>query len=713
MLFQKLIINELHIKPKNRHSKIDYEQIVEYIVQKNMFSQIKLQNLNLKNITINSNSKNSLKIKSVNLEDLYMKNNNLYNLNIDLKTANNHLKFTGSLFEKYNFKWNVNIKNLQEFSNYTGNIISKGNVTGNSKNLKVKGFLKISNLKFGSNEINGLKGKIDLDLSNNKISYVNTSAKQIRLNDYSIRAINLKTKIKKEKQNNEDLYLISTNINPFSVVILETYQNKVFNFKKSALKIVINPKNISSKLKLLLENQKNPINAKLNINENNEIKGQIKWNTNNLSFISTLVPEITKFKGQLNTKTNISGTLSNPVFQINATLKNASTNIPYLNLHLNNIEVVGIGNNNAIYYNSVIHSGKGILEVTGKTDFNYPLFQTNMNIEGDNFLSINTDTLKVISSPKVILYLNSDGLNVKGDVTIPRATIKSYKSNDIETLPNNVVFINNPSSLRELFVNNNNFQFNYDISFTLGNNVNIDTKNLIALMNGSIKVQTMPQGIIATGILRIVDGRYNAYGQSLTITKGNLIFTNSPITNPILDIIASRKFHSITTNDTIDGNENLVVGAHVKGTADNPQITLFSNPNNLSQKDILSYLAIGQPSDQLTGNKLDLLLRAVQAISFGNEIGNLSNGIRQKLGLSFNIQTLPYNDDTDKKLTSDTLLTIGKYLSPSLYISYSFGIYSKLSSFRIRYKLWKKLSIETESDTENLGIDLMYNSYLF
>ena len=90
--------------------------------------------------------------------------------------------------------------------------------------------------------------------------------------------------------------------------------------------------------------------------------------------------------------------------------------------------MVGIGNNNAIYYNSVIHSGKGILEVTGKTDFNYPLFQTNMNIEGDNFLSINTDTLKVISSPKVILYLNSDGLNVKGDVTIPRATIKSYKS---------------------------------------------------------------------------------------------------------------------------------------------------------------------------------------------------------------------------------------------------------------------------------------------
>ena len=66
------------------------------------------------------------------------------------------------------------------------------------------------------------------------------------------------------------------------------------------------------------------------------------------------------------------------------------------------------------------------------------------------------------------------------------------------------------------------------------------------------------------------------------------------MTNPILEHLSPHveyfHFDMSTRMTTIDGNENLVVGAHVKGTADNPQITLFSNPNNLSQKDILSYL---------------------------------------------------------------------------------------------------------------------------
>ena len=73
----------------------------------------------------------------------------------------------------------------------------------------------------------------------------------------------------------------------------------------------------------------------------------------------------------------------------------------------------------------------------------------------------------------------------------------------------------------------------------------------------------------------------------LKIRRGRLIFSNSFINNPVVDVEAIR---------TVDVT---VAGVRIKGTLKNPQLSLFSEPS-MPDADILSYLFQGRALSQNT-----------------------------------------------------------------------------------------------------------------
>jgi translocation and assembly module TamB len=52
-------------------------------------------------------------------------------------------------------------------------------------------------------------------------------------------------------------------------------------------------------------------------------------------------------------------------------------------------------------------------------------------------------------------------------------------------------------------------------------------------------------------------------------------------------------------------------------------------------------------------------------------------------------------------------LMAGKYLSPKLYIRYSYGLFNRLGGLLLRFKVNDRLSIETRSG-EQKSMDLLY-----
>src|SRR3546814_17121399 len=98
--------------------------------------------------------------------------------------------------------------------------------------------------------------------------------------------------------------------------------------------------------------------------------------------------------------------------------------------------------------------------------------------------------------------------------------------------------------------------------------VRFDGFGLKSRRTGSVEAIEQP-GIAtrARGEINLVDGHYKAYGQDLTIETGKLIFSGGPVTEPALEVRATRK-----------PTEDVTVGLYVRGTLRKPDFQLFPTP---------------------------------------------------------------------------------------------------------------------------------------
>jgi translocation and assembly module TamB len=60
-----------------------------------------------------------------------------------------------------------------------------------------------------------------------------------------------------------------------------------------------------------------------------------------------------------------------------------------------------------------------------------------------------------------------------------------------------------------------------------------------------------------------------------------------------------------------------------------------------------------------------------------------------------------------KSGATDTVLTVGKYLTPQIYISYGKSLFTGNNLFLLRYDIFKHWQIETQAGNES-GADLFY-----
>jgi translocation and assembly module TamB len=134
------------------------------------------------------------------------------------------------------------------------------------------------------------------------------------------------------------------------------------------------------------------------------------------------------------------------------------------------------------------------------------------------------------------------------------------------------------------------------------------------------------------------------------------------------------------------------VGLQISGTAQRPVLTVFSNPL-MEQSDALSYLITGKPLSQVKGGEGDMLGAAAQAL--GSAAGNLlAKSIGSKIGVD------DIGVSSNAALGGNSAFTVGKYLSPRLYLSYGVGLFEPGEVVTLRYRLSHRWNFEAQSATE-------------
>ncbi len=306
-------------------------------------------------------------------------------------------------------------------------------------------------------------------------------------------------------------------------------------------------------------------------------------------------------------------------------------------------------------------------------------------ITGRDIQAMDTEEIKLVVSPDLDFSYEGQLAKVTGDVTVPSADIEieEREKGPVKT-SKDVVFVNAAQDAAP----DKGLGISARVRVVLGKNVEMNVMGLKAKPTGSILVIEEPGRVTrGSGELELKEGTFKAYGQDLTIERGRIVFVG-PINNPGLDVRAYRT-----------ANDGTVAGINAKGTVREPEVTVWSNPT-MAQSEALSYLLLGRPLSQASPQEGDRLANAANAL--GLRGGNL---LAKKLAARFGLEEARIESEGGS--LEQASLVVGKYLSPRLYVSYGIGLFEPVNTFRVRYLLNDKWTLQAESG-EGTSADALY-----
>ncbi|WP_303906095.1 translocation/assembly module TamB domain-containing protein [Thiohalomonas denitrificans] len=414
------------------------------------------------------------------------------------------------------------------------------------------------------------------------------------------------------------------------------------------------------------------------------IDGTIELNANRLGWVSLLVSDVADPEGQVTGNFRVAGTMGSPEIDGSLLLEDGSAFIIPAGIRIQPIrlELRAVGEDELSFSGEAV-SGGGQITLEGRLQRTAEAWRVSGMVSGEDFEASQLPYARVFVSPDLQLEVVPGLVTVTGRLHVPRADIELRElPQTIQRSPDVVVIREDvPTAARP------GWRTRTDVTVTFGDRIALEGYGFSGRLSGRLAISEKPgQAATANGELRILEGRYEAYGQELTISEGRLLFAASPLANPAIDLRAIRVVEEVTA------------GIEVTGQLKDPEIRLFSEPP-MEESDALAYLIVGRPLSRASRAEGDLLYNA--ALSLGLRGGNF---LAQQIGSEFGIEEVEVERDPQSEAAS---LVLGTHLSPRLYLQYVVVFAEAVNRVRIRYDLGTNWTLEAESG-EQAGTDLFY-----
>lgn len=430
-----------------------------------------------------------------------------------------------------------------------------------------------------------------------------------------------------------------------------------------------------------------------------------------LHFTATL-HDVAYDQYRINTVTVVAdgGSWQQPQLTGTAHLTGSELYLPSAGIYLKDIRLAAHLEKNLLRIDSLrAASGPGHIEATALiTLADWQLARYQGTLRGDNFQTVYFPELRLQCSPELTFSGTPQKLTLRGSVKIPELHIDGLPNQAIAPSSDAIVegrtMMTAPAQTLAL---------DMQLQVLLGERVFVKVAGIDAQLGGAVDLSlTSLDRITSRGEIKVVKGNYRTYGVNLDINRGRLFFAGGPIDQPGLDVLALRTVGAIRA------------GVLVSGTLVNPVTRLYSEPP-LPDVDILSYIVLGHPLGR-SGEQVGLLTQAAEALLTSGQAEDVQKQIKNRLGLStLEIQggvggtsgamgykplavTAPGTIPADQQAgITETVLTVGKYITPKLYISYGRSLFTGSSLFLLRYDIFRQWQIETQTGSES-GVDLFY-----
>lgn len=405
------------------------------------------------------------------------------------------------------------------------------------------------------------------------------------------------------------------------------------------------------------------------------LSGVFSLSSSDAKLIPVFVSEVDRASGTLAAALRLSGTASAPRFSGTVRLLQGELDFYQLNLALRGLQFDAQVDTDQVQFTAQANAGEGMLNANGNLNWRDEKLFGNMQLKGERLLVADLPEYRVLASPDLRFDINDKNVNVKGEVLIPEARLQ----------PKEVVgAVQTSADARfktdEVFDGSkSNWVINSDVTVRLGEAVNFDGLGLQGRLSGAVATR-LSTGDLAegSGEFSINNGAYEIYGQKLDIKRGRLIYNNTPLADPGLDIQAER---------AINNPDIKTVGVNVRGVLRAPRLQFYSDPS-MSQTQIVSYLLIGKPLDELQTGEASTVRSASNTLAIQGG-GYLAAQLGRRIGLE------QVGVETDAN--NQSALVLGKFLSPRLFVSYGISLTEAINTVKLRYTLSDHWTIKTEA----------------
>ena len=456
-----------------------------------------------------------------------------------------------------------------------------------------------------------------------------------------------------------------------------------------------------------------PIPARLPVaaNPQGALRGSLVGRVQEGGFLTSVFPALVQEShADLDLDLRLGGTYGDPLLAGSLKLAKAGAYLPSAGIHVSDLELVARLEHDLIRIESFkAVSGAGHLEGAAQVRLNgWQVVGYSGTLNGERFQTVYLPELQLSTSPKLSFEGNAGRLTVTGELKVPDMLISGPPTRSVVTPSSDVILEGVPEGERA----SAKFPLEVEgqIHLVLGDKVQVKAAGIDATLGGEMELALKGiDKITSRGEIRVVKGRYRAYGVDLEIVRGRLYYVGDPVDQPTLDILALRKVLEVSAGVTVAGP----LGSQV--------VKLYAEPA-MPEVDILAYMVLGHPLGSSSDQASLVASAASSLFSFG-KADSLQEQVKDRLGL--NVLGLETVDQTSagrmgykevsvtptgaatKASAGESLLTVGKYLTPKLYLSYGRSLVTGGNLFQLRYDILRHWQVETQSGSES-GADLYY-----
>lgn len=423
-----------------------------------------------------------------------------------------------------------------------------------------------------------------------------------------------------------------------------------------------------------------------------KLAGYFKIIDFDLETLSNVGRSFTELKGMVNLDSKIGGNLSSPLLVGNMTAKGSA--VPRYDVgQVNDFDFkVGLNGQRGDLDGTIVLNG-GSLKLDGDLDWS-------TGAEGSLVAQAKKLPVFLVGYGTAVADINTkvtlgEVLDISGDVEINTARITVHDvAGSGKSVSSDEILVPDDGSLSLMKkAREPQFKSTIDLGVKFGDDVRFAAMGMVkGNLAGGIDIykKLEHKDIRSAGEIRVVDGTADVYGRKFNFATARVIF-NGEIANPTLNV------EVVADPESIEGD--VVVGARVTGTAQAPDIKLFSKPS-MSENEVLSYILYGHGLDKNVANQDSNNSNMILGLGVSG-LSGLAQGVAGAFGVD-NVQlgTQGRGDNTQVEVQG--------YVTRKLRLSYGYGVFNSVGEFKIRYELIRNLYAEFVSSIDQ-AVDIIYS----